>query len=106
MLYPIAAIYFAITYWTDKWLLLKYYLEPHQYDASMAEYIVSFFKYAFVLHFAVTYYMYKEPKVMEPYPEEKNSVLGLSYVITIVVILVLFAIYNCITKAFKKHMAF
>jgi hypothetical protein len=70
----------------------------------MAEFIVSFFKYAFVLHFAVTYYMYKEPKVMEPYPEVKDSVLGWNYLISIVVILALFAIYNCISKALKKQM--
>jgi len=69
VLYPIASIYFFFTYWTDKWLLIKYYKEPPQYSYKMVKDIANTFKFCIVLHFAITYAMYKDPKIMELYPE-------------------------------------
>jgi len=69
ILYPIASIYFFVTYWTDKWLLTKYYKEPPQYSAKMVKEIANSFKFCIVLHCVVTYLMYKDPQIMELYPE-------------------------------------
>ena len=68
ILYPISCVYFTITYWIDKKLLVAYHLEPPHFNEKMAEEIVAQFKYAIVLHFLATYFMYRDPQIMELYP--------------------------------------
>lgn len=61
ILYPIASVYFFITYWVDKYLVINTYRQPPLYDATMVEEIVMSFKFAMIFHFVVTYFMYKDP---------------------------------------------
>lgn len=50
ILYPIAACFFFVTYWMDKFLLLKCYKKPIQFDEHLATETLSLFKYIIVLH--------------------------------------------------------
>lgn len=64
VLYPIASIYFFITYWVDKYLLINHYKEPPNYDSLMIKEIIYTFKWAFVCHCIIAISMYNRPKIM------------------------------------------
>ena len=49
ILYPIAAIFFIITYCTDKWLLFHYYKQPPMYNSYLARKTLKWFKYIILL---------------------------------------------------------
>jgi hypothetical protein len=97
ILYPIASIYFFFTYWIDKWLLIKYHLEPPHFNEKMALEIVAQFKYAVVLHFIVTYFMYRDPQIMELYPKVKDGLKGSHYFyICLVLVIIMFLWRTCV----------
>lgn len=50
ILYFIAAVYFLVTYWVEKILLLRYYRKPKIQDESLALNMILWFKYALILH--------------------------------------------------------
>jgi len=50
VLYPIAALFFAITYWSDKYLLLKEYRRPPNFDSHLTLKSLGWFKIAILLH--------------------------------------------------------
>ena len=52
LLYPVAACFFFLTYWTDKCLLLKCHRRPIQFDSYLALNTLTIFKYIFMLHIA------------------------------------------------------
>jgi len=73
VLYPIASVYFFVTYWMDKYLLINFYKEPPHFNELMVKEIIYTFKWAFACHFIVSIFMYKDPKIMEAYPKVKTG---------------------------------
>ena len=50
VMYPVAAIYFLITYWMDKCLLFKCYRRPVHFNTYLAKHTLHYFKYILLLH--------------------------------------------------------
>lgn len=50
ILYLIAACYYFMTYWCDKFLLFYYYRKPVNYNDYIAKKTVDWHKYALILH--------------------------------------------------------
>lgn len=50
ILYPVAAMFFFVTYWTDKCLILRCYRKPIKFDDYLARTTLTFFKYILILH--------------------------------------------------------
>ena len=57
-LYPVAALFFFITYWIDKCLLFSCYRKPIQFNNYLAKQTLSYYKYIFVLHIVGFLLMY------------------------------------------------
>ena len=50
VLYFFAAIFFFVTYWIDKILILRFYKKPAQYDDYLAIHILKWYKVVIILH--------------------------------------------------------
>ena len=50
ILYPIAATYYFVTYWGDKFMLLSYSKKPVNFDDFLAKKTILWHKYALLLH--------------------------------------------------------
>ena len=66
ILYPIAAIFFVITYCTDKWLLFHYYKQPPMYNSYLARKTLKWFKYIILLHIVGAVFMFSNSSIL-PY---------------------------------------
>jgi len=64
-LYPIACAFFFISYWIDKWLLLRYYRKPDSYDTSLANKHLNFYFVILVMHVLVGTVMYANSAICE-----------------------------------------
>lgn len=58
IMYPTAAIFFFITYWMDKCLLLKCYRRPIKFDNYLAKGTLSYFKFILLGHIVGFLFMY------------------------------------------------
>ena len=58
VLYPIAVLYFFVTYWTNKFLIFNCYRKPEMLDESLPERTVKLFKYALALHMFLSMLMF------------------------------------------------
>lgn len=58
LLYPVAAIFFAVTYWVDKCLLFKSYRKPIMFNNYLALRTLTYFKYILILHVIGVLFMY------------------------------------------------
>ena len=58
IMYPTAMIFFFITYWMDKCLLLRCYRRPIKFDNYLAKGTVSYFKFILLGHIAGFLLMY------------------------------------------------
>jgi hypothetical protein len=67
ILYLIAAAYFAVMYWVDKYLMLRHYRKPPMYDATLALKVIGWFKYALFLHFLLASAMFANTGVMKSF---------------------------------------
>ena len=54
----------AITFWLDKYLLLRAYSKPPRYDASQAKMMVALLPYGVVLHLMFTIYAFGNPSLL------------------------------------------
>ena len=52
IMYPVAAIFFFVTYWMDKCLLFNCYRKPIQFDNYLAKGTIGYFKYILLGHIA------------------------------------------------------
>ena len=57
ILYPIAASYTFLTYWVDKYLVLRHYRKAPTYDARMGAKTAKWFKFAWFFHAIVGFFM-------------------------------------------------
>ena len=64
ILYLVAAIYFFVTYWTDKFLILNYYHKPEYLDHRLAIQILGWMKVAVLLHLAGGILMYSNSNIL------------------------------------------
>jgi hypothetical protein len=64
VMYIILAIIFATTYWIDKWLLLRFYKSPKNFDDSTIKFTVSMLKISFPTHFIIGYFMLGNLNIM------------------------------------------
>ena len=63
MLYPLAAVSFFMFYWADKYLILRSYRKPPNYDNTIALTLLGWFNYALIGHFVVSIWMYSNTKI-------------------------------------------
>ena len=71
ILYPMAAVFFFITYFTDKWLLLRYYRKPPKFNCYLARKTLVWFKYIIVMHVIGGILMYSNSSIL-PYQEDNE----------------------------------
>ena len=73
ILYPVAALFFFISYWVDKCLLLRCYRKPIKFDERLARSTLGFFKYILILHIIGFFIMYSlTPILQNSFLSEKN----------------------------------
>ena len=58
VLYPIAALFFIITYWVDKLMLIRFCRQPPVYDSYLARYSLSWYKFILLMHVAAGVFMF------------------------------------------------
>jgi len=83
MTFGIAVINFTIIYCVDKFLLLRFYRTPKNYNEQCIDFAVSEFKYSFLFHFAIGLLVYSNDrilssagKVLEDISSENRNVLS------------------------------
>ena len=65
ILYPVACLFFIITYWTDKVLLLRFYAKPVMFDEYIARETLSYFKFILLLHVIGSLFMFGNTPILE-----------------------------------------
>ena len=58
IMYPVAALFFFITYWMDKCLLFRCYKKPIKFDNYLAKGTLAYFKYIILGHMCGFLFMY------------------------------------------------
>ena len=75
ILYPMAALFFLITYMTDKWLLLRYYRKPPKFNCYLARKTLVWFKYMLVLHVIGAILMFSNSSILPYYDNIRKKSL-------------------------------
>ena len=79
-LLPIAIVSLLITFWVDKWLLLRFYRRPPAYNAALARSMTSQMPYILLLHLSFSAWMYGNGDIFETRllnPEWVGSQVGI-----------------------------
>lgn len=63
-MYIILAVNFTATYWIDKFLLLRFYKSPKNFDDSTIRFSVSMLKISLPFHFIIGYFMISNLNIM------------------------------------------
>jgi len=58
ILFPLTALNFFIIYWIDKFLLLRFFKKPKNYDEESILFSVDQMKYAFLFHLVIGAFVY------------------------------------------------
>lgn len=64
VLFLITAINFFLVYWIDKWLLLRFYRTPKNYDEICINFSLDEMKIAFIFHFILGSAIYSNDKIL------------------------------------------
>ena len=64
IMYPIAALYFFATYWTDKFLIYYHHRKPLFFDEKLALHTQGWLKLAIVLHLCVGFLMMSNSHIL------------------------------------------
>lgn len=64
ILFLITAANFFIIYWIDKWLLLRFYKTPKNYDEMAINYSLNQMKFAFLFHFFIGAMVFSNEKIL------------------------------------------
>lgn len=67
---PVAAFTFILSYWIDKWVLLRVYRRPPQYDETMALWAIKVMPIALCLHLGMSIWAYGQ------HPRLQSKVFG------------------------------
>ena len=65
ILYPVAFLSLFITYWTDKFLLLRYFRVANQFTAENSKTVVTLMPYAVIFHYIVGLFSFSFPEIMQ-----------------------------------------
>ena len=58
ILFPLTALNFFIIYWIDKFLLLRFFKKPKNYDEQSILFSVDLMRYAFLFHLVIGAFVY------------------------------------------------
>lgn len=64
ILFLMAIINFTIIYWVDKWLLLRFYRKPKNYDEKSILFLVHEMKLSFLFHFIIGTFVYSNDRIL------------------------------------------
>ena len=64
ILYPLAALFFFVTYWSDKYLILRQYVRPPKYDNYLALKTLEWFKFALFFHVLMSTFMFANTAIL------------------------------------------
>ena len=64
MLFVVSLANFLIIYWVDKWLVLRFYRTPRNYDEKTIKFTLSSMKWAFLFHSLVGFLMISNDKIL------------------------------------------
>ena len=67
-LYVVMILNFGFTYWVDKWLLLRFYRTPINYDSTSTKFAVWMMNYAIIFHFVIGYFMLGNRNIISTQP--------------------------------------
>jgi hypothetical protein len=65
ILYPIATLYFFISYWVEKLLVLRFYKKPVLFNGFLSQGIVYWFKYILCAHIVFAYLMFSNAQILK-----------------------------------------
>ena len=65
ILYPVAALFFFVSYWVDKCLILRCYRRPIKFDEYLAKSTLDFFKYILILHIIGFFVMFSLTPILQ-----------------------------------------
>jgi hypothetical protein len=77
ILYPVAALFFAVTYWFDKYILIRFHQRPLQYDDYVPRKTILWFKYALLLHVLVGALMFGNSDIFPTVKMYGHETLGI-----------------------------
>ena len=64
ILFPLTAINFFIIYWIDKYLLLRFFKRPKNYDEESILFTVDQMKYSFIFHMILGAVVYSKNTIL------------------------------------------
>ena len=64
ILFPITVINFFIIFWVDKWLLLRFYKTPKNFDEQSILFSISEMQLAFIFHFIIGIIAYSNDRIL------------------------------------------
>ena len=73
LLYIIMAINFTVTFWIDKWLLLRFYKTPTNFNGESILYSVTIMNHGIVFHFILGYYLISEHNILTNMTSTKDK---------------------------------
>lgn len=79
ILYAVAFLSLFISYWTDKFLMLRYFKVANQFTEANSKAVVSLLPWAAVLHFLLGYMLYSYPNIMSSKVREEDVGSSKSY---------------------------
>ena len=63
-MFLITAFNFFVIYWIDKWLLLRFYRTPKNYDELCINFSLTEMKFSFLFHFVIGAVVYSNEKIL------------------------------------------
>jgi len=77
LLYPLSVINLTVIYWYDKWLVLRHYQTPKNYDENIILRQVKYLKYTFIFHFGMGLWMLSNNAILSSESfENKNETIN------------------------------
>jgi hypothetical protein len=64
ILYPMAVINLSIIFLVDKYLLLRFYRTPKNYDEQSIEFSIGDMKYSFLFHFIIGLLVFSNDRIL------------------------------------------
>jgi len=73
LLYPLSVMNLTVIYWYDKWLVLRHYQTPKNYDENIILTQVNYLKYTFIFHFGMGLWMLSNNAILSSESLENES---------------------------------
>ena len=74
LLYPVGLLCQGVSYWCDKYLVLRLYRTPPQYDDAMAARVRNLIKISIICHCFMSMYIYSNDQILNY--REQTSIVG------------------------------